>query len=128
MNEESLFAKALEISEVADRHAWLVSACPGDEALRLRIEKLIASHGRPPGILDQGGANDYLRWNFAECHPPISTPAPGNRIGPYLLKEPMGTGGFGMAFAAEQQQPLVRQVALTIIKPGMDSHGIISRR
>src|SRR5262249_12266168 len=36
-------------------------------------------------------------------------------------------GGFGIVFMAEQQQPVRRMVALKIIKPGMDTAGVIAR-
>jgi tetratricopeptide (TPR) repeat protein len=39
----------------------------------------------------------------------------------------LGEGGFGIVFLAEQQQPLRRQVALKVIKPGMDSRQVIAR-
>jgi len=51
----------------------------------------------------------------------------GDRIGPYLLLAPIGEGGFGVVFAAEQSHPLVRQVALKVIKAGMDSRQVIAR-
>lgn len=51
----------------------------------------------------------------------------GDRIGPYRLIERIGEGGFGTVWLAEQDQPIRRQVALKIIKPGMDSREVIAR-
>jgi serine/threonine-protein kinase len=48
-------------------------------------------------------------------------------IGPYHLLEPIGEGGFGVVFMAEQQQPVRRKVALKVLKPGMDSRQVIAR-
>jgi eukaryotic-like serine/threonine-protein kinase len=42
-------------------------------------------------------------------------------IGPYKLIEPIGEGGFGIVFMAEQTEPVRRKVALKLIKPGMDT-------
>ena len=42
-------------------------------------------------------------------------------IGPYKLMEQIGEGGLGVVFVAEQDQPVRRQVALKVIKPGMDT-------
>jgi serine/threonine protein kinase len=42
-------------------------------------------------------------------------------IGPYKLLQEIGHGGFGIVYMAEQQEPVRRQVALKIIKPGMDT-------
>jgi len=52
---------------------------------------------------------------------------PGTRIGRYKLLELIGEGGMGLVYLAEQQEPVKRQVALKIIKPGMDSKRVIAR-
>ena len=52
---------------------------------------------------------------------------PGNRIGPYLLTQVLGEGGMGIVYLAEQEEPVRRQVALKVIKPGMDSKRVIAR-
>src|SRR6202008_2656183 len=48
-------------------------------------------------------------------------------IGPYKLLQQIGEGGMGTVFMAEQTRPVERMVAVKIIKPGMDSHQVISR-
>lgn len=127
MNEESLFAEVLEIPTDADRQAALDSACHGNAALRQRIERLLASHQLQSGILDQGGAGNYLSAKLNGSNTLRVTEQPGDVLGPYALKELIGQGGFGLVFVAEQHQPIQRQVALKIIKPGMDSSEIIAR-
>jgi serine/threonine protein kinase len=52
---------------------------------------------------------------------------PGQLIGRYTLVEVLGEGGFGSVWRAEQSEPVARQVALKIIKLGMDSREIITR-
>jgi WD40 repeat protein/serine/threonine protein kinase len=51
----------------------------------------------------------------------------GAVIGPYKLMEQIGEGGFGLVFVAEQQKPVRRRVAIKVIKPGMDTHEVITR-
>ena len=51
----------------------------------------------------------------------------GKWLGPYKLLYPIGEGGFGIVFLAEQIHPVERRVALKMIKPGMDSREIMSR-
>src|SRR6516162_7811545 len=49
------------------------------------------------------------------------TEVPGSRIGPYTLLQPIGEGGMGVVYLAEQERPVRRQVAVKVIKPGLDS-------
>ena len=51
----------------------------------------------------------------------------GGQIGPYRLLGVLGEGGFGIVYLAEQKQPIRRQVALKVIKPGMDTKQVIAR-
>jgi len=52
---------------------------------------------------------------------------PGSVLGPYTLLEPIGEGGFGTVFLAEQSEPIRRQVALKVIKLGMDTEQVVRR-
>ena len=52
---------------------------------------------------------------------------PGSRIGHYKLLSVLGEGGMGIVYLAEQKHPIRRQVALKVIKPGMDSKRVITR-
>ncbi len=51
----------------------------------------------------------------------------GTQIGSYKLVSVLGEGGFGIVYRAEQTGPIRRQVALKVIKPGMDSKQVIAR-
>ena len=51
----------------------------------------------------------------------------GTKIGRYKILSVLGEGGFGIVYLAEQKHPIRRQVALKIIKPGMDSKQVILR-
>jgi hypothetical protein len=52
---------------------------------------------------------------------------PGDKIGRYKLLQEIGTGGFGVVYMAEQEEPVRRRVALKIIKLGMDTKEVIAR-
>ncbi len=54
-------------------------------------------------------------------------PGPGAEIGPYKLISILGEGGYGMVYLAEQRKPVRRQVALKIVKPGMDTKEVLVR-
>jgi non-specific serine/threonine protein kinase/serine/threonine-protein kinase len=51
----------------------------------------------------------------------------GDEIGPYRLLEPLGEGGFAVVWLAERRQPFRQQVALKLVKPGMDSRAVLGR-
>ena len=48
-------------------------------------------------------------------------------IGAYSLIQKIGEGGMGEVWLAEQKQPVVRRVALKIIRAGMDTKHIVAR-
>jgi hypothetical protein len=53
---------------------------------------------------------------------------PGQIIaGRYTLREVLGEGGMGAVYRAEQSQPVKRQVALKLIRTGMDSRTVLAR-
>ena len=55
------------------------------------------------------------------------TEGAGDTIGNYKLLEKIGEGGFGVVYMAKQERPLRRQVALKIIKLGMDTKQVVGR-
>src|SRR5262245_24544791 len=112
MQEQSLFIEALERQDPAERAAFLDRACAADPALRQRIERRLQQHQKPGSFLEPPAPPQAAT---------VEEPArerPGALIGPYKLLEPIGEGGFGVVFMAEQTQPVRRKVALKVLKPG----------
>src|SRR5262249_48935270 len=58
---------------------------------------------------------------------PLAAERPGVQIGPSALVHLLGEGGFGSVFLAEQQKPVSRQVALKVVKLGMDTRQVVAR-
>lgn len=52
---------------------------------------------------------------------------PGHIIDGYKLVRPIGEGGFGKVWLAEQHRPIRRLVALKIVKLGMDTRQVVAR-
>ena len=57
----------------------------------------------------------------------IPAERPAVVIGRYKLLKELGKGGFGIVWLAEQTEPIRREVALKVIKAGMDSREVIAR-
>ena len=118
---EAVFFAALEKSDPADRAALLDRECGTDAALRNEVQQLLDAHGKVDGFLE-GAAADVVATRDA-----VISERAGSLIGNYKLLQEIGEGGMGMVFMAEQTEPVQRQVALKIIKPGMDSPQVIAR-
>ncbi|MBI5769331.1 MAG: protein kinase [Verrucomicrobia bacterium] len=119
MSEDTVFEQALA-RPVAEREAFLRTACGDDAALRARIEALLHAHDE---------ANSFLREPLATRALPASPPEekPSDVIGRYKLLEKIGEGGCGVVWMAEQSEPVRRRVALKVIKLGMDTREVIAR-
>jgi serine/threonine protein kinase/tetratricopeptide (TPR) repeat protein len=118
-DEEALFHAARRITEPAARALFIEQACGDNAALAERVRVLLAMDEQEPEVPEAPGGSTATYEPIAE--------RPGSRIGPYVLREQIGEGGFGLVFVAEQQEPVRRKVALKIIKPGMDSKQVIAR-
>jgi serine/threonine protein kinase len=102
--------------------AYLEGACQTDVRLRSRVEALLKSH-RQDSFLEIPAVGEPPT---AFGQTPISETA-GTTIGRYTLLQVIGEGGFGAVYLAEQREPVRRQVALKIIKLGMDSQQVVAR-
>ncbi|MEN8165277.1 MAG: serine/threonine-protein kinase, partial [Acidobacteriota bacterium] len=53
--------------------------------------------------------------------------SPPKRIGPYRVLKVLGEGSLGQVYLAEQEEPVFRQVAVKVLKPGLDSEEVLTR-
>jgi alpha-tubulin suppressor-like RCC1 family protein/serine/threonine protein kinase/tetratricopeptide (TPR) repeat protein len=122
---EQLFHEVLELPSAEERAEYLSRACAGDTALRERVEKLLRAHVTAGQFLspDTPAPAAVAR---TETEIP-GTEKVGDRIGNYTLVKRIGEGGWCVVYLAEQALPIRRQVALKLIKPGMDTRQVVAR-
>ncbi len=113
-----IIEQALEISTPHERSNYLAEACGDDPALRQEVESLIAAVIANPDFMESP-PEAFFSSELSETV--------GDTIERYELLKQIGEGGFGNVYLAQQKSPVVRQVALKVIKPGMDSKEVISR-
>jgi serine/threonine-protein kinase len=53
--------------------------------------------------------------------------APPPRVGPYRIVRPLGRGGMGVVYLAEQTEPVRREVAIKVLANGVDSDVFVAR-
>ena len=120
----SIFNEALSIVSFQERQAQVERTCGTDRALRSRIEALLDAHDRAGRFL--AGCSAAADAADEEAAQPCAALA-GTCVGPYQLVEQIGEGGMGVVYLAEQHAPVKREVALKVIKPGMDTRQVIAR-
>jgi eukaryotic-like serine/threonine-protein kinase len=123
-HEELLFGLAL-IKPTAERALFLDRECGEDNALRARLDEMLAAHEQLETVLaaEAESVRPSIKLDFAD------TPdeAVGQTLGRYKLLEQVGEGGCGVVYVAEQTEPVRRRVALKVIKLGMDTKQVVAR-
>lgn len=119
-DEKLIFLAAVEIDADDERAAFVDRACADNPQLRAAVDALLQAHARPQPILDSA-ATAYASDDR------LASELSGAVIGPYKLVEPIGEGGMGTVWMAQQTEPVKRLVALKLIKAGMDSKLVIAR-
>jgi serine/threonine protein kinase/tetratricopeptide (TPR) repeat protein len=123
MTEREIFIAALQKEDPDQRQAYLDEACAGQPGVRQQIESLLKLYQCAGSFLEQPAAESAAPATLGQPIPE----RPGMQIGPYKLLQQIGEGGMGTVYMAEQTEPIVRRVALKIIKPGMDTRQVIAR-
>ena len=119
---QALFEAALE-QEPAQRDAYLKAACEDDDELFREVASLLEADDENLSLL-VGQALDAIDVHDLTNNLSLE----GAQIGPYRLLQQIGEGGMGLVYLAERADGLFeQQVALKLIKHGMDTAQIVRR-
>ncbi len=109
------------------RKSFLNAACGDDDGLRARVDALLASEQQADQFLHTPHEPGETKKLKATTDTDRLGEGSGTQIGPYKLLQRIGEGGFGAVYMAEQTEPVVRKVALKIIKLGMETKQTLAR-
>jgi len=120
---EPLLDRAIELPP-EERDAFLDAACAADQDLRSRIEALLRADVEAGTFLDKPALEQSAPLVAALYDDPLA----GRQIGAYRILRESGRGGMGVVYLAERADgQFQQQVALKLIKRGMDSDAILQR-
>lgn len=106
---DDIFLEAIEIADESQQRDFLREACASSPEL---LPELLA-------LLEASRRTSILDTRFKEVEVLASLARgqkPSVQIGPYRIVDVIGHGGMGSVFLAEQSSPVVRKVALKLIR------------
>lgn len=122
---KELFSAALEL-ESPDRASFINKACAADEDLRTELLELLSAHEAAGDFIQRPALVDIGLMTNDETD--RTAAVEGQQIGSYQVIRELGRGGMGAVYlAARADESFDKQVALKLIKRGMDSDAIIKR-
>lgn len=123
---QALFETALPLEGEA-LAIFLDERCAGDPSLRRELEALLlAARSENAALTDLIGA--AARSAAAEPSDSSDQLAPGTPVGSYRVDAHLGAGGMGDVYLASRADgSYEKQVALKVIRRGMDSAAIVAR-
>ena len=113
------YSKARELPEGPERDAYLDRIGAADPELLKEVASLLAASVEDDRFLEES----FVSKALPKLDDLVGTTVDGR----YRILEKLGEGGFGVVFRVEQTEPLRRELALKVIKPGMDSREVIAR-
>jgi serine/threonine-protein kinase len=125
---EAILSEALEL-EPEQRPAFLDGACP-NAAVRREVESLLEADAyvAEEGFMEKPveAGEQLLQWVSAQAAG--ASLVAGDTVDAYRIVRPLGRGGMGVVYLAERADGhFEQQVALKVIKRGMDTDEVLRR-
>jgi len=137
--EAAVFYVAANVRDPQLRAQFLDQACADEPELRATVEDMLRYHWEAESFFASGRAalnppevDAQVAAMIKETNGNIrlddfTDEQIGQRVGRYKLLQKIGEGGCGAVYLVEQAEPVRRQVALKVIKLGMDTKNVILR-
>ncbi|HKU77031.1 MAG TPA: protein kinase, partial [Pyrinomonadaceae bacterium] len=120
---ERIYHASLD-KDANERAAFLVQACAGDEALRREVESLLVYEPHAQNFIETPAFEVAVKMVADEHSTPIRA---GDRFNQYRILSPLGAGGMGEVYLAEDTS-LRRRVALKFLPEVLTKHNAHLRR
>ncbi len=112
---KQIFTAALDLP-TAERESFVNAQLPDDPETACQVASLLRAHRKTDAFLVEPKCPDI---DHAASLP--------ERIGPYRPIERLGEGGFGVVYRAHQSEPIERDVAIKLLRPGFDTPEMLAR-
>lgn len=118
---ETLFHEALEVP-TGQRSQWIDERCGDDKELRDEVEALLTSDQHAEPFFSDALGKVLDQFTFDDSASRI-----GQNIGAYRLVREIGHGGMGTVYLAHREQQFQQEVAIKLIRRGMDTDALLKR-
>jgi len=115
---ETIFQMAVGLPP-SERATLLGAQCGDDSTLRRHVERLLAAHDR--------GLDSFLETSPVSGFDTVAKQVDPERIGQYRIIRKLGEGGCGIVYLASQAHPLRREVAVKVVRVGLNTRQVVAR-
>ena len=129
MNDDQIFEQAIELKDLSQRREFILTACGDDSDRSKFIARLVDSHFLSANFMSEPAASPPTSdrkanaWLAGEEY----VEEIGDFIGPFELVEEIGRGGMAIVYRAKQDEPICREVAVKLIRPGLETKQVLAR-
>lgn len=124
MDLQEIFLAALECSTPEQRKLFLESSCAGRPEIQAEVEAMLRKAPQLSTFLERSAFSEISAHQALV--PDVSDVQ--RQIGPrFRIAVCLGEGGMGSVWLARQTHPVERDVAIKLLRPGLDSRKILTR-